>query len=171
MTKHARSVLSLVSILVLGLTLGLGACGGDEGDTLSPAQANEAFSSTSAALVSVDTAAEGASQNGDQISASASCAAGGSAAVSGTFTDGQTFNLDVDFAACSQDGITIDGSLAYGAVITENGVAMVMDGTLSYGGKFEATCRFDIRMSVNIDGIEIDGSVCGQEITVSVAGR
>lgn len=171
MTRLALPTSILASILLLAVATSLGACGSEENDTLTLEQANEAFGSTSSALISVDGTAVDASQSGSEISASASCTGGGSAAVSGTFTDEQSFTLSVDFEGCSQDGLTMDGNLDYGAVVTDNGVAIVMDGTLSYSGNFEATCRFDIRLAINLDGVEVDGSVCGQEITASVTGR
>ena len=163
---------ALAVALVAAGGLGATGCGGEEGtDTLNQAQANQTFSATFEALGSVDAAALEASISGGEISASAQCSGGGTASFSGSFENTETFTFDVEFQNCTESDITIDGSLDYGATLTENGFTMIMDGTLTYSGSVEATCDVDVSMQVNLDGFSIEGAVCGQEVTVSITGR
>ncbi len=167
-----KNIALIVSILATGLAINLTGCSSSEDTELTEQEANQVYSSTTAALVGVDSAAQAASVSGNQVTATANCAGGGSASVTGTFDGREAFNLDVDFQGCSESNITVDGTLQYAAAITDNGAAITMTGSLTYSGQIEATCTIDVTTVVNATtGVSIEGQVCGQDITVEGIGR
>lgn len=160
------------SILVSAFVLPAVGCGGDE-NTLSQEEAGQAFASLSQAMTGVESAAreESIEISDSEISVTVACLNGGSASVEGNFDSNESFSLSVEFDSCAETNITIDGSLGYAGTITEDGLTITMEGSLSFSGQVEGSCTIDVTTTVSDAGATVDGSVCGQQVDASVAGR
>lgn len=78
--------------------------------------------------------------------------------------------LVIEFDGCTADGVTIDGSISYGARVTETEVAAEMHGDLDWSGDAEGSCAVDIEVTVTKDGPNVgasavSGGLCGHAWT------
>jgi hypothetical protein len=103
------------------------------------------------------------------------CPGGGSYRAVGSYTDGNTFDLTVEFEGCSAEGVVIDGSLAMHAKVTidEHGthVETSYAGELAWAGAANDSCSIDVTASVSVttddDSADVDaefhGEICGYD--------
>ena len=90
--------------------------------------------------------------------------------------DAGTFGYEtsLDFDACSERDVTIDGSLTdTGSLEADlDGMSLSMEftqeGTLDFSGEVEGSCTIDVTGSVTVDGTsvttEVEGTVCGHDV-------
>lgn len=72
--------------------------------------------------------------------------------------------LSIAFDGCVADGVTIDGTLTYAALVTSTNVDAEMHGDLEWSGAAEGTCVVDIEAHVSTDGTvatSVSGGLCG----------
>ena len=145
-------------VLVLGF---LAACGGSD---LSQEDTALAMAAMTAGVNHAEVAAS-ASASGGSVTATATCTGGGSVSISGDWTDDESFSVDLVFAGCSEQGVTVSGDLHYQATSTTSGlmVSMSMSGELSFSGQIEGDCEVDIDMAVSETAVTISGSMCGHD--------
>lgn len=117
------------------------------------------------------------------------CTGGGTAHYVGTasvVSDGAgagavNFTLATTFDGCDVSGITISGDLDYVAEVTTSGTsatsALTMHGSLSYEGKVEGSCDWDLTMKVAATATgggggsasaEFSGSICGHDASATL---
>ncbi len=145
------------------------ACGGD--DTLTQEQAAQAFASMQSAVTDVSAKAEvAASQQGGNVSVTASCSAGGSASARGHWTTNQSFSLDVGFASCAVANITIDGDLSYAGTGSATSATLTMGGHLSFSGAVKGSCSVDLTFAVDDTSLHLHGSICGARLDENLGG-
>jgi hypothetical protein len=157
-------------LALVAIAISAAACGGggdEEGDTLTEQQATQAFTSMEGALAELGTELEGAGSTGS-VDVTVSCVAGGSVTADGSWTSGQSFSLDLEFAACSSQDVTINGSLSYTGTATSGGGRVDMDGRLTFSGAVNGTCRVDVTMSFTQTSFQISGSMCGVEVNTTI---
>ncbi len=75
-------------------------------------------------------------------------------------------DLEIRFAGCSSDGVTIDGELSYYAFASETRVELEMSGDLRFSGAAEGECALDLSLQASSNGTgsasgNIGGSMCG----------
>ncbi|MBK9757589.1 MAG: hypothetical protein IPO88_29610 [Nannocystis sp.] len=91
------------------------------------------------------------------------------------------FTLATTFDGCDVSGITISGDLDYVAEVTTSGTsatsALTMHGSLSYEGKVEGSCDWDLTMKVAATATgggggsasaEFSGSICGHDASATL---
>lgn len=158
MLSYIRSL----PVLTLALLLSTAACGGDDddGDTLTEAQATQAFESMGDA-VSVVTAELEADSTSGNVSVSASCSGGGDVSADGQWVTGESFALDLAFDGCAVNGITIDGAISYDAAGNETSATLSIDGRVTFSGDVSGTCNIDLTMTLSATTIHLSGSMCG----------
>jgi hypothetical protein len=175
--------LNISRTLLLPMTLFITQCGG--GDTFSKEDAQKAATVVQGAI---GKALAGAPQalsaaQDEQIPENISvdyeytCTGGGTAQVTGMIgaagASAGNYDVDVSFAACVEDGVTLDGSIAYRiAVMVSQDIAnplasfdVSMDGTVTYSGDLSGECVFDLSISGSATGATVEGSVCGVDAT------
>lgn len=80
-------------------------------------------------------------------------------------TEGRTeAELSIVFDGCTADGVTIDGTMSYAALVTTTEVNAEMHGDLEWSGAAEGTCAVDIEAHVTTDGVSassVSGGLCG----------
>jgi len=148
---------------VLAIAFLVAACGG--GDTLTQEQAAQAFTSMQSAVTDVSAQAEvAASQQGGNVSVTATCSAGGSASAHGHWVTNQSFSLDVSFMSCAVANITINGDLSYAATGSSTSATLTMDGHLSFSGAVTGSCGVDLTFAVSSTSLHLNGSICGVQL-------
>ncbi|MCR9159749.1 MAG: hypothetical protein ACE37F_05325 [Nannocystaceae bacterium] len=74
-------------------------------------------------------------------------------------------DLDIRFANCAADGVTIDGGLSFSAYASETVAEVSMSGDLEFSGAAEGECALDLSLRASANGEsasgEISGSMCG----------
>ncbi|GAB4511418.1 MAG: hypothetical protein Tsb0020_29210 [Haliangiales bacterium] len=158
---HKLTIITALTCLSLALV----GCSG--GDTMSQEDANQAFATTSLALANAQEVATEVSSDGGQIDASTTCSGGGSLAISGTFDGFEEFALNVEFSGCREGNVTISGSLAYDASISQDSITVSMVGSLSYSGDISGNCDISVTTTAGEAGASVSGSVCGQSVSAS----
>lgn len=144
-------------VLAIAALAFAGCIGEDETDTLTQDQASEALDATMAAIRDVDIALkEGI---GLEIDTTASCAEGGSVGVHGTVEEFGRLKLDLDFNACVESSITMDGSLDYRFAVASS--EKTLKGRVTFSGRVEGTCSLEFTHSYGSTGLTIKGIVCG----------
>jgi hypothetical protein len=103
------------------------------------------------------------------------CVGGGSYRAIGTYADGNTFELSIEFEGCSADGVVIDGSLAMHALVDvdDHGtrVETSYEGELSWSGAAQGSCDIDVNALVVVTTdddssdveVEFHGDICGYD--------
>lgn len=152
------------------------ACAEDEGPTTDLRSARTGWQSTEIALAGagIQTGWSGSAMVGPdgvegQVMGVVDCPDGGSltvaadAEVRDDLVDGE---LSIEFDGCTADGVTIDGSLSYGARVTPTVVEAGMHGDLEWSGDVEGSCAIDIDVTVTKDGPNVgastvSGGLCG----------
>jgi hypothetical protein len=74
--------------------------------------------------------------------------------------------LSITFDGCTADGVTIDGSLSYGGLVTPEEVTAEIHGDVEWSGDVEGVCAIDIEATVTRDGASVGastiaGGLCG----------
>ena len=104
------------------------------------------------------------------------CAGGGTLDVSGTIKvglgAGVEFDLTVKFDKCSEEDVTMDGTLTYSiaasATATGAGSTTSIKGDITYSDGLTITCPFDISWSTTADSsgasVQGSGTVCGEDV-------
>jgi len=99
------------------------------------------------------------------------CTLGGTVAVNGSYTgdgaadDRAAFDLTASFNGCHELTGTLDGSLQWTSVATGNSFTASMTGELAWkGSNGEASCDFDLSLSVGDTGVSYDGRLCGYDV-------
>lgn len=156
-----------IPCLLLLLT---GACAGDEEPTTDLRSARTGWESTEIALAGagVQTGWSGSGMVGpDGVEGHAmgtvECPDGGSLTVD---ADGEVSSdhdrveatLSIEFDGCTADGVTIDGSLSYGGLVTPEEVTAEIHGDLEWSGDAQGVCAIDIEATVTRDGASVSGS-------------
>ena len=188
-----KRIASLSSIVMLGLAACGGGGTGQQESNLSKEEAERAFDATASRTQAGTEQAENSSfwsnvsqfQGGD-INIDMECTEGGSAGMTGNVSVPDDSSgaaetemaFEFDFQSCGEDGVTVDGNLAYWthSVTDENGLEMsvTMDGQLDYSGDIEESCAMDVAVNVKMDfsggfesfdiDVEATGSFCGYDI-------
>jgi hypothetical protein len=161
----------------LAIALTAFACGGggdpdrgeDPGDTLTEAQATQAFDAMGVAIDSAVAEVQRMTSTGGsgEIDASAACAQGGSVAATGEWVTGQSLSLDLGFDGCRVQGVTIDGELSYEAMGGATRVDLSVEGQLDFSGAVTGSCGVDMTVTVTSAGTEVVGMVCGFSVDAS----
>ena len=156
------------------------ACAEDEGPTTDLRSARTGWQSTEIALAGagIQTGLSGSAMvdpDGVEgvVMGAVDCPDGGSlnvqaeAEVTDDLVDGE---LSIEFDNCSADGVTIDGSLSYGAHVTDAEVSAEMHGNLEWSGNVDGSCAMDLEVTVTKDGPNagastISGGLCGHAWT------
>lgn len=187
------------------LTLILASCGG--GDTFESADAKKAAETVQNTISSaVSQAVAGqqlrrAEEDLDDVltieNFEYECTGGGTATLNGTASgfsgvDENSANVDWDFeisfAACSEESLTLDGSLNYRLQFAFSGLDnldpndpsnyqnvsyefdFLMEGTISYAGEITGECEYDVRAAASGTGNSpsaqptVEGSICGVDV-------
>jgi hypothetical protein len=150
----------------------LTACGGGTDHNTVDQRAATTFFHVYAALETVQQQALAAQPVAQSIDFSGSCSAGGTAAIHGTYDDGNgsgrpTYMFDVTLAACVDGTDTLDGQVHWTASVTGAGsdatFTETMDGSVAYeGADYAGTFAFH--------NITITTTVMGTSATVTVTG-
>lgn len=101
---------------------------------------------------------------------SGSCTNGGTVAVNGSYDDAgsgmaSTFDLDTSFTGCKEVTGTLDGDLHWTSSAGASGFTSAMTGSLTWtDGQDNATCDFDLHLTVSQQLVSYTGSVCGYNV-------
>ncbi|HEX5063015.1 MAG TPA: hypothetical protein VFV99_26755 [Kofleriaceae bacterium] len=103
------------------------------------------------------------------------CTLGGTVALSGDYTgdsavdDRAAFDLKATFNGCHELTGTLDGDLQWTSVATGDSFTATMTGGLNWkGNDGEASCDFDLSLSVGTTGVSYDGHLCGYDVKTEI---
>ena len=102
------------------------------------------------------------------------CSLGGTVDVEGSYSgdgsDEATFDLKTSFVGCHEITGTLDGSLEWTSASTATGFTATMKGGLDWkGNDGEASCDFDLTMSITESLISYAGHLCGYDVRTELA--
>jgi hypothetical protein len=97
------------------------------------------------------------------------CTLGGTVAVTGSYVgddndDRAAFDLTASFSGCRELTGTLDGSLTWTSQATAAGFAASIKGGLDWhGNDGDASCDFDLSLTIGESAIAYSGHVCGYD--------
>lgn len=165
--------MKLTNLLPLLLLAATGACT----DNATKQESVQIFTAASTVLGSVQAKAV-AQARGAQLTAPAElavdfsgpCLFGGTVTLQGVYAgDGDderaVFDLDASFDGCRDIAGTLDGSLAWTSEATASGFAAALEGGLDWkGNDADASCDFDLALTVSETGVVYGGHLCGYDV-------
>ncbi|HEY5949306.1 MAG TPA: hypothetical protein VIV40_27620 [Kofleriaceae bacterium] len=98
------------------------------------------------------------------------CTFGGTVALSGNYVgddndERAAFDLSASFAGCKEITGTLDGNLQWTSEATAAGFSASLTGDLEWhGNDGDASCGFDLSLTVNDTGIVYGGHLCGYDV-------
>jgi hypothetical protein len=97
------------------------------------------------------------------------CTLGGSVALTGTYngdgSDHAAFDLNATFSGCHEPTGTLDGNLEWTSNATATGFSATMKGGLDWTGHDgEASCDFDLTLTVTETVVGYGGHLCGYDV-------
>jgi hypothetical protein len=98
------------------------------------------------------------------------CTLGGTVALNGAYSgsdndDRAAFDLSASFAGCHEVTGTLDGSLQWTSLATATGFSATMSGGLDWkGNNGDASCDFDLALTIDGLGVNYGGHLCGYDV-------
>jgi len=162
-----HSLVRLVAAALLAFPM-VACGGGGSSSSLSEQQATQAFGSMQSAIVSSDLESKlEQSGSGGSVSVSANCNQGGTVSADGSWVNGQSFSLDLAFAGCVEQGITINGELSYDATGDSTHATIDVNGDISFTGTVTGSCSVNLEIVVTQTGGSVNGTICGVRVNAS----